>query len=157
MRLAALRSHFLDLSMPVVSGFEVARQIRETEARMKDEFRTYICALTGLVSAKDRNAAYASGVDQYLVKPTKLKDLQSVVQCWRNSLDLELQQCPRPCNSDNTPRYSESSDSAQNSTEVRGRSHFAMASSTDAAFVEEIDVEQELRMRANQKRPTKSG
>ncbi|KAF7443112.1 Histidine kinase-group I protein [Pyrenophora tritici-repentis] len=78
---------FLDLSMPVVSGFEVARQIRETEARMKDEFRTYICALTGLVSAKDRNAAYASGVDQYLVKPTKLKDLQSVVQCWRNSLD----------------------------------------------------------------------
>ncbi|KAI1528811.1 BaeS Signal transduction histidine kinase [Pyrenophora tritici-repentis] len=178
---------FLDLSMPVVSGFEVARQIRETEARMKDEFRTYICALTGLVSAKDRNAAYASGVDQYLVKPTKLKDLQSVVQCWRNSLDLmsnpevsvryptmtpvmdildpwdfcrqwvELQQCPRPCNSDNTPRYSESSDSAQNSTEVRGRSHFAMASSTDAAFVEEIDVEQELRMRANQKRPTKSG
>jgi len=78
---------FLDLSMPEVSGFEVARQIRETEARMKDEFRTYICALTGLVSAKDRNAAYASGVDQYLVKPTKLKDLQSVVQSWRRSLE----------------------------------------------------------------------
>jgi len=33
-----------------------------------------------------------------------------------------------------------------------------MASSTDAAFVEEIDVEQELRMRANQTpKPNKSG
>ncbi|CAA9963289.1 two-component sensor protein histidine protein kinase [Pyrenophora teres f. maculata] len=79
---------FLDLSMPNVSGFEVARRIRETEARRKDEFRTYICALTGLVSAKDRNAAYASGVDQYLVKPTKLKDLQGVVQRWRHSLGV---------------------------------------------------------------------
>ncbi|KAL7776301.1 hypothetical protein CFE70_006717 [Pyrenophora teres f. teres 0-1] len=80
---------FLDLSMPNVSGFEVARRIRETEARRKDEFRTYICALTGLVSAKDRNAAYASGVDQYLVKPTKLKDLQGVVQRWRHSLGVD--------------------------------------------------------------------
>lgn len=80
---------FLDLSMPEVSGFEVARRIRETEARMKDEFRTYICALTGLVSAKDRNAAYASGVDQYLVKPTKLRDLQSVIENWRTNLGSE--------------------------------------------------------------------
>jgi CheY-like chemotaxis protein len=75
---------FLDLSMPQVSGFDVARQIRETEARLKCE-RTYICALTGLVSRKDRNAAYASGVDNYLVRPAKLKDLQDVVEMWRNS------------------------------------------------------------------------
>jgi CheY-like chemotaxis protein len=75
---------FLDLSMPQVSGFDVARQIRETEARLKCD-RTYICALTGLVSRKDRNAAYASGVDNYLVRPAKLKDLQDVVEMWRNS------------------------------------------------------------------------
>jgi CheY-like chemotaxis protein len=76
---------FLDLSMPEVSGFDVAREIRETEARLRCS-RTYICALTGLVSGKDRNAAYASGVDDYLVRPTTLKDLQGVIEIWRNSL-----------------------------------------------------------------------
>jgi len=71
---------------------------------------------------------------------------------------VELQQCPRPRDSDNTPRHSESPDSAQSPTETRRHTHFAMASSTDAAFVEEIDVEQELRMRANQTpKPNKSG
>jgi CheY-like chemotaxis protein len=75
---------FLDLSMPDISGFDVAREIRETEARLKRN-RTYICALTGLVSGKDRNAAYESGVDNYLVRPTRLKDLQGVIELWRNS------------------------------------------------------------------------
>ena len=76
---------FLDLSMPEVSGFDVAREIREMEARLKRD-RTYICALTGLVSGKDRNAAYESGVDNYLVRPARLKDLQGVIELWRNSL-----------------------------------------------------------------------
>jgi CheY-like chemotaxis protein len=80
---------FLDLSMPEVSGFDVAKEIRETEARLQCKARTYICALTGLVSAKDRNAAYASGVDDYLVKPAKLKDLQHIVEKWRRSLRSE--------------------------------------------------------------------
>jgi CheY-like chemotaxis protein len=76
---------FLDLSMPEVSGFDVARQIREMEAQLQCN-RTYICALTGLVSGKDRNAAYASGVDNYLVRPTRLRDLQGVVEIWRSNL-----------------------------------------------------------------------
>ncbi|KAI4956590.1 hypothetical protein J4E91_000802 [Alternaria rosae] len=74
---------FLDLSMPEVSGFDVAREIRRTEARSGCK-RTYICALTGLVSEKDRNAAYASGVDNYLVRPTRLKDLQGIIEIWRD-------------------------------------------------------------------------
>ncbi|ENH99784.1 hypothetical protein COCC4DRAFT_152225 [Bipolaris maydis ATCC 48331] len=77
---------FLDLSMPEVSGFDVARQIREIEAKWESQSRVYICALTGLSSDKDRNAAYASGVDQYLVKPARLDDLQWVVGRWQDSL-----------------------------------------------------------------------
>lgn len=80
---------FLDLSMPKVSGFEVARQIREMETQRACQSRVYICALTGLSSDKDRNAAYASGVDQYLVKPARLGDLQWVVGRWRDSLTCE--------------------------------------------------------------------
>ncbi|KNG48279.1 two-component sensor protein histidine protein kinase [Stemphylium lycopersici] len=77
---------FLDLSMPEVSGFEVARQIREAEAASESQTPTYICALTGLVSDKDRNAAYASGVNHYLLKPARSKDLQDVIDMWRNGL-----------------------------------------------------------------------
>ncbi|KAL1796718.1 hypothetical protein ACET3X_005258 [Alternaria dauci] len=75
---------FLDLSMPEVSGFDVARKIREMEARLRRD-RTYICALTGLVSGKDRNAAYESGVDNYLVRPARLRDLQGIIEHWRDS------------------------------------------------------------------------
>ncbi|KAJ4350328.1 uncharacterized protein N0V89_008949 [Didymosphaeria variabile] len=77
---------FLDLSMPEISGFDVAKKIREMEACSKESPRTYICALTGLASANDRNKAFAAGVDGYLVKPAKLKDLQAVIGQWRDSL-----------------------------------------------------------------------
>lgn len=75
---------FLDLSMPHVSGFDVAKAIREFESSRESVSRTFICALTGLVSAKDRNAAYAAGVDEYLVKPAGLREVQDVIERWRN-------------------------------------------------------------------------
>ncbi|KAF9695524.1 hypothetical protein EKO04_006693 [Ascochyta lentis] len=75
---------FLDLSMPEMSGFEVAKKIRQTEASLERKSRTYICALTGLTSTNDRNRAFSAGVDQYIVKPVKLKDLQAVISCWQD-------------------------------------------------------------------------
>jgi CheY-like chemotaxis protein len=77
---------FLDLSMPEISGFDVAKKIREIEACSEKRSRMYICALTGLASANDRNKAFAAGVDEYLVKPAKLKDLQAVIGHWRDSV-----------------------------------------------------------------------
>ncbi|KAM0716389.1 hypothetical protein Q7P37_007834 [Cladosporium fusiforme] len=77
----------LDLSMPEVSGFDVAAAVREMEA-VTDGPRTYIAALTGLVSDKDREAAFTAGVDEYVTKPAKLKDLQAVVTNWRSAREL---------------------------------------------------------------------
>lgn len=74
---------FLDLSMPEISGFEVAKEIRELEASADDGKRTYICALTALVSADDRHRAFAAGVDEYVVKPAKFGDLKDVIDRWR--------------------------------------------------------------------------
>ena len=74
---------FLDLSMPEMSGFEVAQKIREFEASTHDGKRTYICALTALVSADDRHRAFAAGVDEYVVKPAKFGDLKDVIDRWR--------------------------------------------------------------------------
>jgi signal transduction histidine kinase/CheY-like chemotaxis protein len=72
----------LDLSMPEVSGFDVAAAIRGLE-KESGARSTYIAALTGLVSDKDRAAAFAAGVDEYVTKPATLKDVQSVVANWR--------------------------------------------------------------------------
>jgi CheY-like chemotaxis protein len=78
---------FLDLSMPEVSGFDVARSIRRTEARLNRR-QVYICAITGLTSTKDRTEAYACGVNEYLVKPVGLKDLLAVVGRWRERMEF---------------------------------------------------------------------
>lgn len=72
----------LDLSMPEVSGFDVAAAVRKLELENNIP-RTYIAALTGLVSDKDRAAAFAAGVDEYVTKPATLKDVQGVVANWR--------------------------------------------------------------------------
>jgi CheY-like chemotaxis protein len=68
--------------MPEVSGFDVAAAIRGLE-KESGARSTYIAALTGLVSDKDRAAAFAAGVDEYVTKPATLKDVQSVVANWR--------------------------------------------------------------------------
>lgn len=72
----------LDLSMPEVSGFDVATTVRRLEQE-NGLRRTYIAALTGLVSDKDRAAAFTAGVDEYVTKPATLKDVQRVVAAWR--------------------------------------------------------------------------
>jgi CheY-like chemotaxis protein len=76
----------LDLSMPEVSGFEAASTIRSIEKAAGDRSRTYIAALTGLVSEKDRNAAFAAGVDEYVTKPASIQDLRGVVSNWRKTI-----------------------------------------------------------------------
>jgi CheY-like chemotaxis protein len=76
----------LDLSMPEVSGFDVAAAVRKFEQE-NGSSRTYIAALTGLVSDKDRAAAFAAGVDEYVTKPATLKDVQGVVASWRATLE----------------------------------------------------------------------
>ena len=77
----------LDLSMPEVSGFDVAAAVRKFEQENGSK-RTYIAALTGLVSDKDRAAAFAAGVDEYVTKPVTLKDVQGVVASWRATLEV---------------------------------------------------------------------
>lgn len=72
----------LDLSMPEVSGFDVAAVVRGLE-KESGARSTYIAALTGLVSDKDRAAAFAAGVDEYVTKPATLRDVKSVVANWR--------------------------------------------------------------------------
>jgi CheY-like chemotaxis protein len=65
----------LDLSLPQVDGFDVARMAR---ARLGTEVK--IIALTGLGSAQDRDRALRAGCDVVLVKPCPLASLYELLE-----------------------------------------------------------------------------
>jgi CheY-like chemotaxis protein len=73
----------MDLSMPVVSGFGATSAIRQIEKASGHGHRAYIVAVTGLVSDKDRNAAYEAGVDDYVIKPAGLQKVRDIIETWR--------------------------------------------------------------------------
>ena len=64
----------MDISMPVMDGFEATRQIRAFE-RSQDITPATIIALTGLGSAEAQEEAFVSGIDLFLTKPIKLDRL----------------------------------------------------------------------------------
>ncbi|KAM0276619.1 hypothetical protein ACHAQH_006576 [Verticillium albo-atrum] len=78
---------FMDISMPVMDGFEATRRIRAFE-REKQLQPITIIALSGLASESAQEEAYVSGIDLFLTKPVRLKDMAAVLES-RNLLQLE--------------------------------------------------------------------
>lgn len=79
----------IDISMPVMDGFQASREIRRIEkdfrAQMSESEReshppTIIAALTGLDSAGAQKEALGSGINTFLVKPINRKNLQAILQ-----------------------------------------------------------------------------
>ncbi|KAJ4415709.1 hypothetical protein N0V82_007202 [Gnomoniopsis sp. IMI 355080] len=74
---------FMDISMPIMDGFEATRRIRafERETRVGGKPpAAAIFALSGLGSAEAQREAFASGIDLFLAKPVKLKELSSILK-----------------------------------------------------------------------------
>ncbi|KAF9869648.1 histidine kinase-like protein [Colletotrichum karsti] len=69
----------MDISMPVMDGFESTRRIRAIERKLKLS-RCNIFALTGLASTSAQQEAFASGIDLFLTKPVKLKELSKILE-----------------------------------------------------------------------------
>lgn len=65
--------------MPVMDGLEATRRIREFEHTQQLP-RSLIVALTGMASAKVQQEAFGSGVDFFLPKPVRLKQLTELMQ-----------------------------------------------------------------------------
>jgi PAS domain S-box-containing protein len=65
----------LDIGLPQMSGFEVARQLRS----MPEFQETLLVALTGYGSEEDRRQSLAAGFDVHLVKPPALNAFQSLL------------------------------------------------------------------------------
>jgi signal transduction histidine kinase len=66
----------LDIGMPVMDGYEVARAIRKRHP----ERRAVLVALTGWGQESDRRRARDAGFDHHLVKPPDLRRLQAILE-----------------------------------------------------------------------------
>jgi len=65
----------LDIGLPKLSGYEVARRLRTQPAGSQ----ALLVALTGYGQDSDRQEAFEAGFDEHLVKPVSLDKLQEVL------------------------------------------------------------------------------
>ncbi len=65
---------FIDLGLPLVDGYEVARQIRSQTG-----YHGRLVALTGYGRTEDRDRCLAAGFDEYLVKPVDPERLSELL------------------------------------------------------------------------------
>jgi len=66
---------FLDIGLPNVDGYEVARRVRKNP-ELRD---TKLIALTGWSHAEDKRRTREAGFDHHLVKPVGVKTLKEVL------------------------------------------------------------------------------
>ncbi|KAK3178063.1 hypothetical protein OEA41_000195 [Lepraria neglecta] len=80
---------FMDISMPVMNGFEATRAIRDIEEACNHNNKAdktlspaLIIALTGLASSRDQSEAFTSGVDLFMTKPVSFKEVGRLLDNW---------------------------------------------------------------------------
>ncbi|OJD30098.1 sensor histidine kinase response [Diplodia corticola] len=80
---------FMDISMPIMNGFEATRRIRALEADFAAARPPHarpppalIVALTGLASGRDQSEAFTSGFDLYMTKPVSFREVGRLLDNW---------------------------------------------------------------------------
>ncbi|CAG8419685.1 unnamed protein product [Penicillium salamii] len=74
---------FMDISMPVMDGFDATRSIRNLEKqRGLDSPTSTIIALTGLSGSNDELEALGAGMDLFLTKPVTMKNVSKILDQW---------------------------------------------------------------------------
>jgi len=72
----------MDIQMPVLNGLDATRKIREVEAASGRNNRTPIIALTASALKGDEEKCLAAGMDGYLAKPIRRRQLIQAVDRW---------------------------------------------------------------------------
>jgi PAS domain S-box-containing protein len=71
----------LDIGLPGMNGYEVARQLRQQPGRK----RPLLVAVTGYGSNEDKRQAHRVGFDLHLTKPIEPQQLEALLACWQTS------------------------------------------------------------------------
>ena len=84
--LAALRHQpcdlvLMDVQMPEMNGLEATRRIRQ---EWPDAAQPRVIALTANVIVDEKETCLAAGMDDYLAKPVRVKELQEVLRLARD-------------------------------------------------------------------------
>ncbi|MEE2691735.1 MAG: response regulator [Pseudomonadota bacterium] len=83
----------MDISMPVMDGFEAARRIRKTEAA-HGLSRTPIVAATAHVLDEDRRSCAEAGMDDFLAKPVRKAALDEILARWLDPVSTSADVSP---------------------------------------------------------------
>ncbi len=77
---------FMDLQMPVMNGLEATRHIREHEPEQSHQT---IIALTANSSDEDRHQCEQVGIDDFLSKPLKTHDMETILERWLSDYKIQ--------------------------------------------------------------------
>ena len=74
----AVAAAFLDIGMPRVHGYEVARRLRDQPGTAE----CVLVAVTGWGQEDDRQRAREAGFDRHLVKPADPADIETILKSY---------------------------------------------------------------------------
>jgi PAS domain S-box-containing protein len=88
---------FMDCQMPEVDGIEATGIIRRREAENSTGGRITIVALTANAMEEDREYCLAAGMDDYIAKPFKPAQIQTIINRWSTNQAECPQRTEEPC------------------------------------------------------------
>lgn len=70
----------MDVHMPVMDGLTATREIRKWEVESQRATRIPIMAMTALAMKGDRERCFAAGMNEYITKPIKIKEVGRLLE-----------------------------------------------------------------------------
>lgn len=70
---------FMDIQMPIMSGFEATHEIRRFE---EDEEREDFVPIVAMTARPEKKRCYDLGMNDFMFKPISLQDMKKVLSRW---------------------------------------------------------------------------